>query len=112
MKMLWKRLASYPCELQDFFQHIFDNIDPSYKRHAGRLLLMMLERDGRPELITVPFLDSYKDELDFCSDHRWSPKSYDELYDMLDRAIVCASKWGKDILRPIDNNEVQKFLPE
>jgi hypothetical protein len=41
MFVLQTRLANYPSELHDFYQHILDNIDPVYRTFTGRLLLTM-----------------------------------------------------------------------
>lgn len=111
MKMLQGRLEAYPPELQDFIQHIFDSIDPAYKRFTGRLLLMMLEPEplGPPALISLKFLeDSFTTEGEYIADACWSPRSFSEIYSLLDQAAVCANKWCRDLLQPIDMKEVKE----
>lgn len=111
MRMLQKRLETYPPELREFIQLIFDRIDPAYTKFAGRLLLMMLEPTGPPALISLGLLeDSFSVGGNFESDTRWSPRSESDMYSMVDRAAVCANNWCRDILQPIDSRKVRETI--
>lgn len=111
MKMLQKRLETYPPELREFIQHIFDRIDPAYTTFTGRLLLMMLEPTGPPALMSLQLLeDSFTIDGKYHSDTRWSPRSESEMYSMIDRAAICADNWCRDILQPIDSREVRRTI--
>lgn len=102
MSMLRRRLERYASELQSFFQHILDKIDPSYKRYTGRLLLMMMEQAWAPALIGISTLENYTAEGEFCFDYTWSPKSEDKLTELIDQGVLCANKWCRDILQAVN----------
>jgi hypothetical protein len=109
LSLLHDRLEGYPSELRDFIQRIFDAIDPAYKRLTGRLLLMMLEDTGPPALISLNFLeDAFTAEGEYAMDTRWSPRSNTEMYSLVDQAAICANKWCKDLLQPVDPTKVKK----
>jgi hypothetical protein len=111
LSALHDRLEGYPSELRDFIQRIFDAIDPAYKRLTGRLLLVMLEYTGPPALISLNFLeDAFTVEGEYAVDTRWSPRSNTEMYSLIDRAAICANKWYKDLLQPVDPTEVKKEI--
>ena len=111
LSMLHARLRGYPSELQDFIQRIFDAIDPAYKRLTGRLLLMMLEDTGPPALITLNFLEgSFTADGEYIRDPRWSPRSDTEMWSLIDQAAMCANKWCRDLLLPIDTTDVKEEI--
>jgi hypothetical protein len=111
MVMLQDRLKSYPPEIRDFIQLIFDGIDPAYEKFTGRLLLMMLIDTGPPALISLNFLeDSFTADGKHIFNTQWSPKSNGEMYKLIDRAAVCAEKWCRDLLEPLDTAKVKKDI--
>jgi hypothetical protein len=82
MLVLQTRLANYPSELHDFYQHILDNIDPIYRTFTGRLLLMMVSSDESPDLISLPLWGKYSCDADNINDTQWCPKSGPELHQL------------------------------
>jgi len=111
LSALHDRLEGYPSELRDFIQRIFNGIDPAYKRLTGRLLLMMLEDTGPPALITLNFLgDSFAADGEYIMDPHWSPRSDAEMYSLIDRAAMCANKWCRDLLLPVNTRDVKEKI--
>jgi hypothetical protein len=108
MFVLQKRLADYPSELHDFYQHILDNIDPVYTTFTGRLLLMMASSElfhiDRPEAIYLHLWMKHSLESDFVYDTQWCPKSGPELHQLMEQGESCARNWVGDLLGPILTN--------
>jgi hypothetical protein len=105
VEMLQRRLKEYPSELQEFIEHIFNQIDPVYRKLAGRLLLMMLELRWQPSLASIPFLEDFTTNEDVVFGTQWSAKGPAEMHRLVDRAILRANKWCRDLLQPIDSSE-------
>jgi hypothetical protein len=112
MPVLRERVLGFPSGLHDFIQQIFDKIDPSYKKFTGRLLLAMLSLRGSVALLTIPFLeDRALDDpsfMDSSIDTVWSPKSAQEMHELLNQAIMCADKWCRDLLQPIKTSKAHE----
>jgi hypothetical protein len=101
VEMLQRRLNEYPSELQDFIEHTFNQIDPVYRKLAGRLLLMMLELSWEPSLASIPFLEDFTTNEDVVFGTQWSVESSAKMPRLVDRAILCANKWCRDLLQPV-----------
>jgi hypothetical protein len=105
-EMLQSRLNEYPTELREFLEHIFDKIDPFYKKLSGRVLLMMLALDWGLPLVSVPFLEDYTSNEDIITGAQMSAKSHADMHKLVDRAILCANTWCRDMTQPINAQAV------
>jgi hypothetical protein len=106
LEMLHSRLNQYPTELQKFLEHIFDKIDPVYRKLTGRVLLMMLASDWGLPLISVPFLEDYTADKDIITGAQLVVNSRAEIHKLVDRAILCTSIWCRDMFEPINAQDV------
>ena len=102
IRMLQRRLAHYPSELHDFYQHILDKIDPVYSKFTGRLLLTMVSSKRPPDLICLPLWEEYSSDNEILGDTQWLPKSVLEMHQLLDRGMSCVENWVSDLVDPID----------
>ena len=105
-EMLKARLETYPSELEDFFQHIFDKIESCYLKFAARLLLIVLNTlDNNslqsPALPAVPSLEDFTADGEYIFDTELSRRDY-SLRELIDRAVSCVNKWCRDLIQPID----------
>jgi hypothetical protein len=101
MPVLQKRLADYPSELRDFYQHILDNIDPVYRSFTGRLLLTMVSSRHKPDLICLHLWEKYSCDTDNVNDTQWSPKSGPESHQLLEQGESYAKNWAGDLIDPV-----------
>jgi hypothetical protein len=100
MFVLQKRLANYPSELHDFYQHILDSIDPVYRTFTGRLLLAMLVPDQRPDVICLHLWMKHGLDSDAVHDTKWCPKSGPELHRLMEQGESCVRNWVGDLVNP------------
>jgi hypothetical protein len=100
MFVLQKRLASYPSELHDFYQHILDNIDPVYTTFTGRLLLTMVHSTRRPDVACLHLWTERSLDSDAVHDIQWCPKSGPELHRLMEQGETCARNWVGDLINP------------
>jgi hypothetical protein len=101
MFVLQTRLANYPSELHDFYQHILDNIDPVYRTFTGRLLLTMVSSVNSADVVYLHLWMNYRFDSDAVHDTQWCPKSGPELHRLLDQGEFCARNWVGDLIGPI-----------
>jgi hypothetical protein len=101
MFVLQKRLANYPSELHDFYQHILDGIDPVYRTFTGRLLLTMVSPHPRLYVICLHLWMKHALDSDAVHDTQWCPKSGPELHKLMDEGETCARNWAGDLIGPI-----------
>jgi hypothetical protein len=101
MFVLQRRLANYPSELHDFYQHILDTIDPVYRTFTGRLLLMMVSPCKRPDVIHLHLWMKHGHDSDAVHDTQWCPKSGPESHRLMEQGETCARNWVGDLIGPI-----------
>jgi hypothetical protein len=106
MFVLQTRLANYPSELDDFYQHILDNIDPVYRTFTGRLLLTMMSSVDLPELVCLHLWETYSCDTDNISDMHWRPKSGPEVHQLVKQGESCARNWVGDLIDPIPTHDI------
>ncbi|GAB7331425.1 hypothetical protein MBLNU13_g02844t2 [Cladosporium sp. NU13] len=108
IEMLQDRLEAYPSELQKFLQHIFDGIDPVYRRLTARVLLMMLEPTAPVALTSLPSLEeSFTADGRYIVKPRWSPKNDMWIERLTVRAALCANNWCRDLLEQVNTTDVE-----
>lgn len=107
--MLRKRLEGYPSELDGMFQHTLDRVNPVYKKFAGRLMLMMLNSECSPGLIGLPYLAT---EEDIMLEPRLFPTNATEIKGLIDRAVIDMNKWCRDLLSPVNLDEVYENISD
>ena len=101
MPVLQKRLANYPSALDDFYQHILDNIDPVYKPFTGRLLLTMVSFRHKPDFICLHLWEKYSCDTDNINDTQRSPKSGPELHQLMKQGESHVRNWAGDLIDPV-----------
>jgi hypothetical protein len=101
MFVLQKRLANYPSELHDFYQHILDSIDTVYRTFTGRLLLTMVSSSGGAEVIYLSLWMKHGFDSDALHDTQWCPKSGPELHRLMEQGESCVRNWVGDLINPI-----------
>jgi hypothetical protein len=101
MPVLQKRLANYPSELRDFYQHILDNIDPVYRPFTGRLLLTMVSSRHKPDFICLHLWEKYSCDTDNINDTQRSPKSGPELHQLMKQGESHVRNWAGDLIDPV-----------
>jgi hypothetical protein len=101
MFVLQERLANYPSELHDFYQHILDSIDPVYRIFTGRLLLTMVSSVGPANVACLHLWTKCSLDSDAVHDTRWCPKSGPELHRLMEQGESCVRNWVGDLVNPI-----------
>jgi hypothetical protein len=101
MFVLQERLANYPSELHDFYQHILDSIDPVYRTFTGRLLLTMVSSVGPVDVACLHLWTKRSLDSDAVHDTRWCPKSGPDLHRLMEQGESCVRNWVGDLVNPI-----------
>jgi hypothetical protein len=101
MFVLQKRLANYPSELHDFYQHILDSIDPVYRTFTGRLLLTMVSFVGPADVACLHLWTKHSIDSDAVHGTQWCPKVGPELHRLMEQGESCVRNWVGDLLNPI-----------
>lgn len=109
--MLQKRFKAYPTELQDFYQHIFDSIEPIYHVYTACLILMMLHDSLLPSLLEIAFSEEDVERKGSVP-YQWTPKTLSEMQRLESYAITCVNKWCRDFAALFDRFAVRGDLWE
>lgn len=63
---LQRRLRGFPSDLEDYFQHIFDSLDPIYRAQTARAFQVALAASRPMTLLNYWFLDSEEEDSQFA----------------------------------------------
>ena len=92
---LQRRLREFPAELDSFFQHIFDSIDPFYREQTAQLFIVSLEALTPLSVIALQFIEeerrkpNYIFELDI---RPYSNREIEDIYDTVKRRLNARCK--------------------
>ena len=92
---LQKRLREFPTELNPFFQHIFDSIDPFYREQTAQLFLLNIEALTPLSIIALHFIEEERRRPDhiFELDIRpYSDKEIEVICDTVKRRLNARCK--------------------
>ena len=92
---LQRRLREFPAELNPFFQHIFDSIDPFYREQTAQLFLVNIEALTPLSVIALQFIEEERRKPDyvFKLDVRpYSTKEMEDIYDTVKRRLSARCK--------------------
>jgi hypothetical protein len=62
LKLLQKRLRAFPSDLNEFFRHMFDSLDPIYRTHLAHMFQVALAASRPLSPIAYWFLDRIEDD--------------------------------------------------
>lgn len=79
---LQRRLREFPAELNPFFQHIFDSIDPFYREQTAQLFLVNIEALTPPSVIALQFIEEERRRPDYIFELNIKPYSDKEIEDI------------------------------
>lgn len=72
---------------------------------------MMLQDTGTPALITLNFSEDFStSDGEYIMDPHCSPRSETEMYSLIDRAAMCASKRCRDLFLPFNTRDVKEKI--
>ncbi|KAE9375099.1 hypothetical protein N431DRAFT_369261, partial [Stipitochalara longipes BDJ] len=66
LKDLERRLQHLPVDLEEFFQHILDSVEPVYQTQMAQTFLVALAAKNDLPLLVYSFLDDIREEADFA----------------------------------------------
>ena len=92
---LQRRLREFPAELNPFFQHIFDSIDPFYREQTAQLFLVNIEALTPLSVIALQSIEEERRKPDyvFKLDVRpYSTKEMEDIYDTVKRRLSARCK--------------------
>ena len=95
---LQRRLREFPVELNSFFQHIFDSIDPFYREQTAQLFLVNLEALTPLSVIALQFIEEERRKPDYIFELDIRPYSNREIEDIYDTVKRRLSARCKDML--------------
>ena len=80
MSDLERRLALVPPDLETFFGHMLDSIEPVYRQQAARILQLCLASRTPPYLITLSYYDEHDPDYGLKSQAAiWSDEYFEDL---------------------------------
>ena len=92
---LQRRLREFPAELNPFFQHIFDSIDPFYREQTAQLLLVNLEALTPLSVIALQCIEEERRRSDYIFElgiRPYSNKKIEDIYDTVKRRLNARCK--------------------
>ena len=95
---LQRRLREFPAELNAFFQHIFDCIDPFYREQTAQLFLVNLEALTPLTVIALQFIEEERRKPDYIFGLDIRPYSDSDIEDICDTVKRRLSARCKDML--------------
>ena len=95
---LQRRLREFPAELNPFFQHIFDSIDPFYREQTAQLFLVNIEALTPLSVIALQFIEQERRRPDYIFELDIRPYSNKEIEDIRDTVKKRLNARCKDLL--------------
>ena len=95
---LQRRLREFPAELNPFFQHIFDTIDPFYREQTAQIFLVNLEASTPLSVIALQFIEDERRRPDYIFELEIRPYSNKEIEDIYDTVKRRLNARCKDLL--------------
>ena len=95
---LQRRLREFPAELNPFFQHIFDSIDPFYREQTAQLFLVNLEALTPLSVVALQYIEEERRRADYIFELDISPYSNKEIEDIYDTVKRRLNARCKDLL--------------
>ncbi len=95
---LQRRLREFPAELNPFFQHIFDSIDPFYREQTAQLFLVNIEASTPLSVIALQFIEEERRRPDYIFELDIRPYSNREIEDIYDTVKRRLNARCKDLL--------------
>ena len=95
---LQRRLREFPTELNSFFQHIFDSIDPFYREQTAQLFLVNLEALTPLSAIALQFIEEERRKPDYIFELDIRPYSNREIEDIYETVKKRLNARCKDLL--------------
>ena len=92
---LQRRLREFPAELNPFFQHIFDSIDPFYREQTAQLFLVNLEALTPLSVIALQCIEEERRRADYIFElgiRPYSNKEIEDIYDTVKRRLNARCK--------------------
>ena len=92
---LQRRLREFPAELDSFFQHIFDSIDPFYREQTAQLFLVSLEAFTPLSVIALQFIEEERRKPDYIFEldiRPYSNREIEDIYDTVKRRLNARCK--------------------
>ncbi|KAF4998688.1 hypothetical protein FGRMN_3014 [Fusarium graminum] len=84
---LQKRLASFPSDLEEFFQHIVDSVEPFYHAKMASALQITLKAKSPFDLLIYSFHYQEFDNQDYALSMPHSPLAHDEVNLLREQAL-------------------------
>lgn len=81
---LLKRLRDFPSELTDFFGHIFQSMDPTYRAQAAHVFQVALHAYDTLSPLTYWYLDELEDDPEMALGMPLRPLEIRDLYDRIE----------------------------
>ena len=95
---LRRRLREFPSELNPFFQHIFDSIDPFYREQTAQLFLVNMKALTPLSVIALQFIEEERSRPDYIFELEIKPYSNKEIEDIFDTVKRRLNARCKDLL--------------
>ena len=95
---LQRRLREFPAELEPFFQHIFDSVDPFYREQTARLFLVNIEALTPLSVIALQFIEEERGRPDYIFELDIRPYSNREIEDIYNTVKRRLNARCKDLL--------------
>ena len=92
---LQRRLREFPAELDSFFQHIFDSIDPFYREQTAQLFIVSLEALTPLSVIALQFIEEERRKPDYIFEldiRPYSNREIEDIYDTVKRRLNARCK--------------------
>ena len=92
---LQRRLREFPAELNPFFQHIFDSIDPFYREQTAQLFLVNIEALNPPSVMALQFIEEERRRPDYIFEldiRPYSTRDIEDIYDTVKRRLNARCK--------------------
>jgi hypothetical protein len=99
---LWKRLRSFPPDLDEFFLHILMGIPDIYRnKAAGTFKTAMAASSSMPAMV-YHFIDCVEENEDFALDCPWEAMPPDETAENIENMVLRLDGWTKGLLEVVN----------
>jgi hypothetical protein len=98
LKLLRKRLRAFPSDLDEFFRHMFQSLDPIYRTHLSHMFQIALTAARPLSPIAYWFLDRIEDDPNMDLDMPVQPHSRQDAADKIREVTVRVNGRSKGLL--------------
>lgn len=110
LKTLKRRIEAFPRDLEGFFMHMIESIDPFYHREMAQCFQTAIHSDEPLPLMLYELLGPAIENLDFALNLKISPMDAREMFERHDDMVRRLNSWCKGLLEVQRDNSGRYYL--